>query len=421
MSSEPFTNVAVRFEHVSKQYRLGAGAASLREALPNALSRLIGRSTSRSGNRRTIWALQDVCFKLPRGEAMGIVGPNGAGKTTVLKLLSSITQPTKGTLTVDGRVAALIELGAGFHPDLTGKENLYLNAAILGISREEMVAKLESILDFSGLRDFMDTPVKRYSSGMYVRLGFSVAAHVEPDILLVDEVLAVGDASFQRKCIERIGHLREQGTTILFVSHNTNLVRSVCDKGLFLLNGRVQMFGSVVDVIEAYGAYLHQQEANRPALLNQTYETLNMGTSPVQILSVRLLNRVDESTDRFSHSDSVQVIVSYVAREPVRSPSLLARIIRSDGTTCCEMRTRNDELWLPDLEDEGDVRFSIAPLQLASGSYVIEIRLQDSLGAANLAVGQSGWFQVTGPGVTVVYEYGGVYVPRVRWDFASKT
>lgn len=412
-------STSVRFEQVAKQYRLGSGATSLRDAFSHALRRLQSRRASEGREDTSIWALKDVSFVLENGEALGIIGPNGAGKTTILKLLSRITQPDQGTIAVDGRISALIELGAGFHPDLTGRENLYLNAAILGLSRQEMMAKFESIVEFSGLHNFMDTPVKRYSSGMYVRLGFSVAAHVEPDVLLVDEVLAVGDAAFRQKCIERIQALRLQGTTIVFVSHNMNLVRSVCDQSLFLLDGQVQALGPVLDAIQAYRGFLHREQSTAVALLNQSQQSLEVGQPLAAVTSIELLNRNGQRSDRFSYSDNVQVRVAYEARERIRSPSLLARIIRSDGTTCCEIRTRNDEVWLPDLEGEGHLCFSIEPLQLASGVYVMEIRLQDYSGAANLAVGQSGWFEVSGPGATVVYDYGGVYVPRVQWGFSS--
>jgi lipopolysaccharide transport system ATP-binding protein len=361
-----------------------------------------------------------VSFALEKGQALGIIGPNGAGKTTILKLLSKITQPTRGTIVVNGRISALIELGAGFHPDLTGRENLYLNGAILGISGREMAAKFDDILEFSGLRDFMDTPVKRYSSGMYLRLGFSVAAHVEPDILLVDEVLAVGDASFQRKCIERIESLRQQGTTIVFVSHILPHIRSVCDKGLFLLDGQARTFGTAMDAIRAYEVFVHSREAKEASRrLNQTTLSPEVGETSVEILGVELLSGSNQSADYFSYADDVQVRVSYRASELVRSPSLVARVIRSDGTTCCQVRTRDHDVWLPDLESSGYFSFFIEPLQLASGAYLMEVHLKDTADAAILAVGQSDWFQVSGPGATVKYEYGGVYVPRVRYGFAS--
>ena len=222
---------SIDFEGVSKKYRLGAQGT-----LRGTVAALVGRNREGGEQKRTLWALRDVSFRLSPGESLGLIGPNGSGKTTTLKLLSGITLPAKGRIAVQGRTSALIELGAGFHPELTGLENIYLNGAILGLKRREIARRLEAIIDFSGLKRFIDTPVKRYSSGMYVRLGFAVAAHVEPDVLLVDEVLAVGDASFRHRCIQHMHKLRKNGTTVLFVSHNMHLVREMCDQVLLLMH-----------------------------------------------------------------------------------------------------------------------------------------------------------------------------------------
>src|SRR5579864_7438644 len=199
-----------------------------------------------------MWALQDVSFEVKRGEALGIVGHNGAGKTTILKLLSCITAPTRGQITIRGRLAALIEVGSGFHPELTGRENVYLHGAMLGMRRSEIARKMESIIDFSGVAKYIDQPVKRYSSGMYVRLGFSVAAHLEPDIVLLDEVLAVGDVAFQAKCLDRIAALRKEGGTIVFVSHDLASIYRLCDRAILLDHGRIVMDGAPRPVIDRY-------------------------------------------------------------------------------------------------------------------------------------------------------------------------
>jgi lipopolysaccharide transport system ATP-binding protein len=201
--------IDLRFDRVSKKYRIYGEPKA--KASPNKLRRLTRRLW---GNANDFWALRDVSFEVERGEALGIIGQNGAGKSTILKLLYNITAPTKGRISINGRLAALIEVASGFHPDLTGRENVYLNGSLLGMKRREITKKLDSIVDFAGVSAFIDTPVKRYSSGMYLRLGFSIAAHLDPDILLLDEVLAVGDAQFQSKCIERINQLRNAGTTI---------------------------------------------------------------------------------------------------------------------------------------------------------------------------------------------------------------
>jgi ABC-type polysaccharide/polyol phosphate transport system ATPase subunit len=208
-----------------------------------------------------MWALRDVSFEVQEGEALGIVGHNGAGKTTILRILSSITSPTQGEITVRGRLAALVEVSSGFHPELTGRENVYLHGAMLGMRRTEIRRKLDSIIDFSGVGQYIDIPVKRYSSGMYVRLGFSIAAHLDPDVLLLDEVLAVGDAAFQAKCLERIAELRKKGRTIVFISHDLTAVYRLCDRALLLSHGRVEMDGPARSVIDHYQAMTFASES----------------------------------------------------------------------------------------------------------------------------------------------------------------
>ena len=228
-------SVAIEAEGLSKRYRLGefqAAYGTLRESLVHA-----GRLLTRKEHRREvqeIWALEDVSFEVAEGEVLGVIGPNGAGKSTLLKVLTRITNPTAGRVEIRGRVGSLLEVGTGFHPELTGRENIYLNGAILGMKRREIQAKLPEIAEFSGVESFMDTPVKRYSSGMYVRLAFSVAAHFEPEILLVDEVLAVGDAEFQARCLGRMETFGASGRTVLFVSHNMQAMAQLCDRALLL-------------------------------------------------------------------------------------------------------------------------------------------------------------------------------------------
>ena len=230
---------AVVFDQVWKKFRRGEHHDSLRDAVTALVKRPFTRRPSVDALREEeFWALRDVSFEVQPGEALGIIGPNGAGKSTALKLLTKILKPTMGTALVRGRVGALIEIAAGFHPDLTGRENLYLQGAILGMTRAEVASKLEAMVEFSGIRAFIDTPVKRYSSGMNARLGFAVAAHVDPDVLLIDEVLAVGDFSFQQKCFARLEEFRKSGAAIVFVSHNMQAIVSLCDKALLLRPGR---------------------------------------------------------------------------------------------------------------------------------------------------------------------------------------
>ena len=237
---------------VFKKFRRGELYDSLRDLLPALTRRALRGKRPPALDRREFWAIRDVSFTLQRGEAFGIIGGNGAGKSTILKLLTGIMRPTLGSIRVVGRLSALIEVGAGFHPDLTGRENIFLNAAILGMTRDEIQRRFDAIVAFSGLEEFIDTPVKRYSSGMYARLGFSVAAHVDPDVLLVDEVLSVGDYLFQRKCVERMHSIIASGATVIFVSHNLREVATLCQRSLLLERGAVQMLGSTADVIRTY-------------------------------------------------------------------------------------------------------------------------------------------------------------------------
>ena len=249
--SEP----AVIFDNVWKKFRRGERHDSLRDALTALAKRPFTRQrTVHELDAQEFWALKEVSFEVQPGEAIGIIGPNGAGKSTVLKLLTKILKPTVGVARTRGRVGALIEIAAGFHPDLTGRENLYLQGAILGMTRPEVTRKLDAIIDFSGIRDFIDTPVKRYSSGMNARLGFAIASQVDPDVLLIDEVLAVGDFSFQQRCFERLHEFRASGAAIVFVSHNMQAIVSLCDKAVLLRPGRSPILASVGEVAALYAS-----------------------------------------------------------------------------------------------------------------------------------------------------------------------
>ena len=236
-------------KQVSKRYRMGKGLTNLRE---------IFNIRQNSNLRSYHWAVKEVSFELQPGESLGIIGPNGAGKTTILKILSQVTHPTSGQIQVSGRLSALIELGAGFHPDLSGRDNIYLNGIILGMRRYEIKTRFDEIVDFAGIGNYLDTPVKRYSSGMYARLGFAIAAHVDPKVLLVDEVLAVGDFAFQTKCYARMDELRRHGTTLIFVSHNLEAVRQVCDIGLVMYRGEAIYRGTAPEAVVAYTNAIRQ-------------------------------------------------------------------------------------------------------------------------------------------------------------------
>jgi homopolymeric O-antigen transport system ATP-binding protein len=266
------SDVALRMERVYKKFRKGEVYNSLRDLLPALTGKMFRQQELSEKDKREFWALRDISFEVKRGEALGIIGHNGAGKSTILKILSRIMKPTTGSIVVNGRFSALIEVSAGFHQDLTGRENIFLNGTILGMTRREIESKLDQIIAFSGIEEFIDTPVKRYSSGMYARLGFSVAAHVDPEVLIVDEVLSVGDYVFQQKCMERMKEVTRTGTAVLFVSHNLRSIAEFCNGCLLLEHGRLVMSGSPNDVIQRYmnsGRIVGRQDESKPVVISE--------------------------------------------------------------------------------------------------------------------------------------------------------
>ena len=319
-------STAIEFEHVSKQYRLGLVSTRTlshdirRFWITNVLHRedpylKIGETNDRStrGNSDYVWALRDIDFKVEQGDVVGIIGKNGAGKSTLLKLLSRVTGPTTGTIRAHGRIGSLLEVGTGFHGEMTGRENILMNGAILGMTRNEIQAKLDEIIDFSGCERYIDTPVKRYSSGMTVRLGFAVAAFLEPEILVVDEVLAVGDAEFQKKAIGKMQDVSKgEGRTVLFVSHNMGSVRNLCKNGIILENGMVKMTGEINHVVDEYMKSTHTTDMesfyNRP--------TIDL-KSPFQMLHAEFQNEDGKSMGEFSCDEDIILEMTFLVREKI--------------------------------------------------------------------------------------------------------
>jgi lipopolysaccharide transport system ATP-binding protein len=291
----------VVFEGVSKKFRRGERHDSLRDLIPSLARRMLGRRASRElESPDDFWAVRDVSFEVARGEALGIIGPNGAGKSTTLKLLTRILKPTQGTCLVRGRVGALIEVAAGFHPDLTGRENIFLQGAIMGMRRPEIIRKLDAIIDFAGVSDFIDTPVKRYSSGMNARLGFSIAANLEPDALIIDEVLSVGDMAFQQRCVDRMADFKRNGVSIVFVSHNLQAIASLCDRALFLKR-TAEFLGPPLETIQAY---LHAD----------TKQTFARDTDQVRIVDAQIVDLDGRAVSTFAPGTKAIVRAQYVPR-----------------------------------------------------------------------------------------------------------
>jgi len=357
-----------------------------------------------------LWALDGVSFEVERGEVLGLIGPNGAGKTTTLKLLSRVTRPTSGRVAVNGRFSALIELGAGFHPDLTGRENVYLNGAILGLRREEIDHKFDSIVEFAELEDFIDMPVKRYSSGMYVRLGFSVAAYVDPDVLLIDEVLAVGDYMFKDKCVQRVNEFRDAGKTMVIVSHNKEMIQKLCDRVVLLHRGRVVFQGDTREALDLY----HTGFASGAVRGEQRTDGEDSPDREMVITDVVLLDGEGQPRNSFLTAEPMTVQIHFRANAPVDSPVFYSRIREGyrilHGTTTA----RFDLAGHFEPGDEGVAEVRYDSLNLLDGTYNINVGVKrdhfspltlDQIdGAVNFAVGSR-------------FDQGGalVYLPH-RWN-----
>jgi lipopolysaccharide transport system ATP-binding protein len=356
-------SAAIQFDQVSKKFILHHERARSFQELAVGLFRRNNRS------REEFWALRDVSFAVEQGETVGIIGPNGAGKSTLLKLAARVIEPTSGRIAVRGRIGALLELGAGFHPDLTGRENIYLNGSILGLSRAEVRRRLDDIIGFAELERFIDVPVKHYSSGMYVRLGFSIAVHTDPEILLVDEVLAVGDQAFQRKCLERIDDLRRQGVTVLFVSHSADIVRTLCDRAIWLHEGRVVADDAAEAVVRRY----LEHSWGRQTVAQHGGDERRWGTGRIRIIRVRLLDGEGRERQQFRTGEPLVVEMHYRAGERVERPVFGLAIHRSDGVHITGPNTQFAGLDIPAVEGEGIVTYTIPELPLLEGLYYISV------------------------------------------------
>ena len=329
------SNPIIEVENLSKLYQIGAKEAygSLRDEIMQAITSPFKRrslSALRHAHCDEIWALKDVSFSVNEGEVVGIIGRNGAGKSTLLKILSKITEPTSGRIIMKGRVVSLLEVGTGFHPELTGRENIFLNGALLGMTNAEIRKKFDEIVAFSEIEKFLDTPVKRYSSGMYVRLAFAVAAHLEPEILVVDEVLAVGDAQFQKKCMGKMGEVAKGGRTVLFVSHNMAAIKNLCNRAILLGAGELLYNGGVNETVDCY---LNNDQIHRShdKVIPPTYPRIGSGRT--KLCKVEILNQRGESVPEFYFGQPFRIVFTIGVKQRIRDEVMMfAYIVDADGT-----------------------------------------------------------------------------------------
>lgn len=373
--------VVIQLQQVSKRYRAGR-SRTFTEMVGSRVKRLLRPNHDDAvysltlGKRdANIWAVRDLDFEVRRGAGLGIIGPNGAGKTTLLKLISRVTWPTTGRVRVAGRVVSLIELGAGFHPELTGIENIYLGGGLFGLSRKDIASKIDRIVEFAGVERMIDAPMKRYSSGLYARLGFSVAIHSNPDVVLVDEVLAVGDASFRRRAMDSLRQLIDDGKTVLFISHDIWNVRRLCDHVLWMDQGRVRAYGPSAEMAERY-----MREVNLEALANENtpLQSHRRGTGEIRYTSIRLLDRAGRETKAITTGDSLTIAAEYRTTEPITGPLFQAAIVDVDtGFVVCTAISSPEQIAVAD--GSGAIRWTFAALPLRPRHYVVRLAIIDSL------------------------------------------
>lgn len=401
-------NIAIKVEHVSKKY-----CKSLKRSMLYGIKD-IGRNTlglssySEKLRNGEFWAVDDVSFEVKKGETLGIIGPNGSGKTTLLKMLNGIFWPDKGKITIRGKVGALIEVGAGFHPLLTGRENIYINAAILGMTKEEVDEKFESIIDFADIGDFINVPVKFYSSGMFVRLGFAVAVHSEPDILLVDEVLAVGDYKFQQKAFSRIENYKQNGIPTVLVSHNLHTIRFMCDKVVVLNKGKMKFIGDANRAVQTYQALAGEEISIREQF------GLNKGSNLVKIKKVEIFGLNGKKRNVFHSNEGIIVNVEYFAETKIENPILHFVILRDDGMHCYEGNTAMKDIKIKYIKGKGSFRLKVPKVYVNSGNYIMGVVIFNKTMAAPYGAEAMGEFVVvsdyprtgkSSPAFSVDYEW----------------
>jgi lipopolysaccharide transport system ATP-binding protein len=368
-------SAAIQVDKVSKKYKIGHVNPTLREHITNAMTL---KFLQKKSEEDVMWALKDVSLSIKHGETVGIIGRNGAGKSTLLKVLSKITYPTSGTTRVEGRVISLLEVGTGFHDELTGRENIFLNGSILGMPKKEVRRQMDAIIEYSGVEQFIDTPIKRYSTGMRLRLGFAVAAHLDPDILIVDEVLAVGDAQFQKKCLDTIRKLRESARTILFVSHNLAVVENLCERCVWIDHGEVHMDGESGAVIRDYQESMRENKAIVEELDSTTGRR---GNGKLRFAGFEFLSPEGMSQKIIRAGDPVIMRFHYTATEAVAFPSFGFKMYTEGGLLVTETSTSHHSIYIPSIEPgEGYLDLHITSINLLAARFTISLWVTDQTG-----------------------------------------
>lgn len=410
----------IKVENLSKQYVIGTSAATatLREAFIGTLNSRFKRFFRLSAaNGRSLWALDNVSFEVQPGEVVGIIGRNGAGKSTLLKILSRITKPTSGRADLYGRVGSLLEVGTGFHPDLTGRENVYLNGAIIGMKHQEIARKFDEIVSFAEVEEFLDTPVKRYSSGMYLRLAFAVAAHLEPEILLLDEVLAVGDTAFQNKCLGKMKDVSREGRTVLFVSHNMASVQQLCERVIFIRDGVLHQQGSAEEVI---GHYLNEASYAEDGDFDLSEHPARASNCRPLLQRLTLYSESGARTMRFHPGDALIAELSISTDVPLQEPRIALNIQDSVGRRITTVASYFQSKPLEDIKGSCRIRCFLPELNLGSGRYLISIKVKNKYSGQLDALDNVAWFEVAwnnsyGNGETYHAYYGPVLTSSV-WE-----
>jgi lipopolysaccharide transport system ATP-binding protein len=386
----------IQIENISKEYQLGViGNDTLYKDLQSWWYKIRGKEDPNSKidsknirlHGEKFWALKDISFDVTPGERVGIIGKNGAGKSTLLKIMSRITTPTAGKIKIKGRVASLLEVGTGFHPELTGKENIFLNGAILGMTKEEVNKKIDEIIEFSGVEEYIDTPVKRYSSGMYVRLAFSVAAHLDPEILIVDEVLAVGDASFQQKCLGKMRDVSGAGRTIIFVSHNMDALRRLCTRGIYLNEGTIEIDSNIEEATEQYLKFEDTQKVEKAYYSNSEISKYVKKSDHFEIFEIRILDHKNQEKSLFEYGEKVYLELTWICKKsgqtahPGFNLTNSARSLVISAVVHPGMTTSSEDTYSKEISPGTYItKIELPTEQLSGGKYSIDPTINEIIG-----------------------------------------